>query len=403
MLGGGNLGLAVLVGAGLVLGYLAHLVFRAHRVSDVGLLMLAGLLLGPVLGVADPASLKPAMPFLSALALVIVLFEGGLELDWLEAKPHAGRAFALTLVTWTLTALGVAAACVLMLGMSFPLAALFGAATAATGMLVVIPLLGQIRATPEARTILTVETSVGDMLGALVVGTGSALLLSGASPLLGAASLVARLFVGAAVGILAGVAWARVMHRLNPGKHGYALTLGALLLTYAGAEGLGGSGFLAALAFGLFLGNARSLVRVGGLRGLAPMPESLRGTQSEILFALRSVYFLFLGLSIPRALLTPGFLALGVAFLVVIVLVRIVGVRLTQRDGPSRGVILAMMPRGLATAATAAIPAAMGVPGADGFGAYVFALILAADLATSVALWLVLRQQSAEVPASALA
>src|SRR5581483_7701093 len=194
--------LFVLLGAALALGYAAHLVFRAHRVSDVGVLLLAGLALGPGLQVIRPDALAPAMPFLSALALVIVLFEGGLELDWRRTKPFAGRALTLTFATWVFGALLVALVAWKIVGLALPLALLLGCAVAATGMLVVIPLLAQIGASDEPRAILTVETSLGDMLGVLAVTTGAVIVVGGASPWVGAATLGARFVVGAAVGVL---------------------------------------------------------------------------------------------------------------------------------------------------------------------------------------------------------
>ncbi len=387
-----SLGFITLLGGALAAGYAGHLVFRRFRVSDVSFLIALGILAGPVLGLVDPGPLAPAIPFLSPLALVVVLFEGGLELAWEDIRAHANRALGMGLTTWALTGVLVGGAAWLLLGLPPALALLFGYAVAATGMLVVIPLLQQVNAPTEARVILTVETSLGDLLSAVVVTTVAGMMLAHGSPAQGLGLLAARFTVGAAVGLLAGLAWARLLHRWRPEKHAYMVTLAALLLAYVVTQRLGGSGYLAALAFGLTLGNAPALMRLGGIDDLAPLPSASRGLQSELIFLLRSIYFVFLGLSIPRSVLTPGFALAGLGLLAALLLARVVGIGLAARRSPSRGLLLAMMPRGLATAVIAAIPVAMGVPGTERFPAYCFLVILAADLATSVGLWWVARR-----------
>ena len=62
-----------LVGALLMLAFLANRVFRVTRVPDVLVLMALGLVLGPVLGFVDPAHLSSTTNVLGALAIVLVL------------------------------------------------------------------------------------------------------------------------------------------------------------------------------------------------------------------------------------------------------------------------------------------------------------------------------------------
>lgn len=383
----GPLALFVVVGGALAVGYAGHRFFRRYHVSDIVFLLLAGLIAGPILGLVDSAILAPAMPFLAPLALMVVLFEGGLDLAWADIKAHAARGVTLALCVWTLTTVTVATVGVAFLGFSPMVAVLFGFCVAATGMLVVIPLLAHVRAPPEARVILTLETSLGDLLSAVVVTTLSSILVLGGSPAMGVGLLTTKFFIGASAGILAGVLWARWLHVFAPSNHGYPVTLAALILAYAAAEALGGSGYLCALAFGLFVGNAPALMRRGGIANLAPLQPMMRAHQSEVIFLLRAVFFVYLGLTVPASTLTPRFAFVAVALLAAMVIARYVGVLLSGPKDPSTRVLLvSMMPRGLATAVIAAIPVAMGVPGTADFLAYTFAVIVAADLATSVGL-----------------
>src|SRR5580704_10558144 len=74
-----------LVGALLMLAFLANRVFRVTRVPDVLVLMALGLVLGPVLGFVDPAHLSSTTNVLGTLAIILVLFEGGWT--WTCAAP----------------------------------------------------------------------------------------------------------------------------------------------------------------------------------------------------------------------------------------------------------------------------------------------------------------------------
>lgn len=387
---GGLLSLFLLIGGAILAGFIGHLLFKRYRVSEVLLLLGLGLLVGPLLRLVDPTLLTGAFTFLGPLGLLIVLFEGGLELAWEDLRKHAGRALGMSLLTWLLTAGAIALVAHLLLGLSPVIALLLGVATCATGILVVIPLLTQLKAPADARVMLTVETSLGDLLSAVATTAIAGMLVLGATPMAGLGAFGSKFLVGAAMGVLAGLGWARVLCEMKGQRHGYALTLAALMLAYVAAEELGGSGFLMALAFGLVVGNAGVLSRAGGIPRLATLAPDMRLYQSEIIFIVKSLYFVYLGLVVSRDVFLPGHLLAGAAMVAAMVLARVVGVNLALagsgmplRD-PTRLLLVGMLPRGLATALIAGIPVAMGVPGTEGFLTYTFLLIVGADLATTL-------------------
>ncbi|MDI6739678.1 MAG: cation:proton antiporter [Candidatus Edwardsbacteria bacterium] len=64
--------------------FLAHLfasLFTRTRVPDVLLLIVLGNVVGPVLGIVKPAHFGMVGVFLTTITLVIMLFEGGLDLE----------------------------------------------------------------------------------------------------------------------------------------------------------------------------------------------------------------------------------------------------------------------------------------------------------------------------------
>ena len=68
--------------------FVSNRVFAFTRIPDVVLLMALGVLLGPVLGLVPAAELDKATKLLGTLAIILALFEGGLELNLRDTLRH---------------------------------------------------------------------------------------------------------------------------------------------------------------------------------------------------------------------------------------------------------------------------------------------------------------------------
>lgn len=393
----------LLIGVSVLAGFLGHALFKRHRVSDILLLLFVGFAIGPLLGLVDASILRGAMPILGPIGLALVLFEGGLELRWDDLRRHGASAVGFTLLGWTLTVGALTVTTHLALGLPWHLALLLSAAVGATGIVAVIPMLAQVRAPPKARVWLTVETGLGDLLSAVVVTSLSTLYVFGGGPTVLGATLAARFALGAAVGVLAGLAWARVLFHVKEKTHAYALTLGALLVTYAITELLQGSGYLGALVFGLVVGNAPALMREGGVPALDSLSQRGREHQGEIIFLLRSVYFVYLGLSLSRDMLDARHALAIAAFGGAMLVARLVTVFATHRAKDAEStrahlLLVSMMPRAMAAAVLASLPLAAGVPGTERFVADALLVIVAADICTTIGMWLYGRRHPIGAP-----
>lgn len=135
----------------------------------IALMLVAGIVAGPLLGLIDPARDFGALrePIIK-LAVAVILFEGGLSLKFRELR-HAGVAVFMLVfvgvpVGW---ALGTAAA-YYGAGLPFELAALFGGVMVVTGPTVIVPLLRTLNITPRVKHILKWEAIVNDPIGALL-------------------------------------------------------------------------------------------------------------------------------------------------------------------------------------------------------------------------------------------
>lgn len=407
-----DLGTAFLaVGAIIFIGFLASLVFERTKVPDLLFLIVLGLFLGPILGTFFGISLVPlnllklATPYLAALALMIILFDGGMNLNVRQVVSRAGVSVVHTAITFFGSVFVTAMVAILLLGYPLLVAVLLGAILGGTSGAIVIGLVRGMSMSEDTRTILVLEATITDVLciiGALtVIGV-----LSGGGTLGETIGDIAAAFlVALAVGVVAGLLWLRVLSNMQRKPFGFMITIAALFILYAGTEVLGGSGGMAALTFGLILGNHRqiaaSLAKGRRLSGLTKMwnpllvDDSFKQFHSEITFAVRTFFFVFLGFSftLPFAVdwkvrsPIPGVSLLDNTFALILLGVTLiflgiwavramasrVTVRLHRESRNDRRAISIVMGRGLAAAVLASLPFAVSAfsdPGNPAYGLY---------------------------------
>lgn len=193
---------------------------------------------------------------IGVVALILILFEGGLTTKPSDLRRVALPGFLLSNVGVLLTALVTAAAVVLLLGLPWSTAFLLGAVVSSTDAAAVFDLL---RRTPLPRrlgAILEVESGANDPFA--IVLTLGLLEAWRASP--APAEWLwfggAQLFGGIAGGVAVGAAGAWVLRRaeLRASTLYPVLALAIAGLAYAITARLGGSGFLAAYLAGIFVG-----------------------------------------------------------------------------------------------------------------------------------------------------
>jgi NhaP-type Na+/H+ or K+/H+ antiporter len=131
-------------------------------------LLAAGFLVGPVFGQLDPqATFGPLLSPLVSIAVAIVLFEGGLSLNFAEIRETSPTVRRLILfgapATW---GLGFLAAHYLA-GFTAPTAAIIAGIMVVTGPTVIMPLLRQVRLPRRPASLLRWEAIVADPIGAL--------------------------------------------------------------------------------------------------------------------------------------------------------------------------------------------------------------------------------------------
>jgi potassium/hydrogen antiporter len=396
------------MGGLLVLAFVANRLARRTGVPDVLVLMATGLLIGPIFHLVDATRFEPYTQVFGTLALILILFEAGLELDLSETLSHFGSSLFLALATFGVTTLGIAVLCKYALEIPRIEAYLVGSVIGCMSSAVVIPVLKQLPLRRAVGVTLTVEASFGDALGALTTGVllgiavgplaggestpVSALLSklglsSGAHALSGGlvGSFFLHILVAAIMGGLLGLAWTRLLPFLAEQNFWHVLTLAATLLLYSATKAAGGSELFAVMVFGFMLAN---FPRHGGaiasaIDKRAAAQHRMLSFHSELGFLIRTFFFVIIGVitnlhGIRRFILeTLGILA--VIFLVRILVVQ--ASRLVWRgiDRGERELAYYLTPRGLINAVLA-IEVVKALPDMKFLPALAFGAILSTNI-----------------------
>ncbi|MDP6582255.1 MAG: cation:proton antiporter, partial [Vicinamibacterales bacterium] len=366
------------VALALAAGILAQSVSRLLRLPGIVLLLASGALLGPEgVGWIEPRSLGDGLFGIVDFGVAIILFEGGLNLEWSRLKRQ--EAAIRRLITWgtLVTFVGASALAVLLLGWRWNIAILFGALVVVTGPTVIQPLLRDMRLKPRLKTILEAEGVLIDPIGALLAGFILQLVTGQGETSLASQTGDVALSIG--FGLLAGLAAgfllaAALRYRVLI-AHGYEniFTLaGVVLLFEACDQVMPPSGLVAVTVAGVVIGNLET--RVG---------EDLREFKDQLTVLLVGMLFILLAADVAlddvRALGVGGLTVVGGLILVVrplSVWFSTRGVKLTTRE---RVFIGAIAPRGIVAAAIATITATaletQSIEGGTALRALVFSTI----------------------------
>lgn len=138
------------------------------RMPAIVLMLLAGVLVGPVFGILDPsAAFGDLLQPMIAVAVAIILFEGGLTLNF-HSLAGAGRG-VMRLVKYGAPLGWIASTLVLHYGagLGWETSAVFGGIMIVTGPTVIAPLLRQARLSKRPAALLQWEAIINDPIGAL--------------------------------------------------------------------------------------------------------------------------------------------------------------------------------------------------------------------------------------------
>ncbi|MDP9240925.1 MAG: cation:proton antiporter, partial [Actinomycetota bacterium] len=232
---------------------------------------------------------------LVTVALIIILFEGGLHIGWTRLRPVVGPVAVIGVAGTFLTTGALAVLAHLAFGLDWWAALLVGTAIAPTDPAVVFSVLGQREVSGPTGTLLEGESGANDPVGiALMAGLLGAGGITAASLVGIAGAFALQMVVGSLFGLVGG--WAlRWMRRriVLPSEGLYPIqTLTGALAVFGAATVAHGSGFLAVFIAGVHLGD-----------GQAPYKIEIERFHSALASLGEIVAFVVLGLTVDLGVL----------------------------------------------------------------------------------------------------
>lgn len=324
------------------------------QMPAIVLMLVAGILAGPVTGAVDPelAFGELFRPIVS-VAVAVILFEGGLTLNFAELRTTAPAVRKLVFLGaplgWLLSTLAARYGA----GLSWESAVVFGGILIVTGPTVVTPLLRQAKLAPRPASILRWEAIVNDPVGALAAVLAFEVITTvySATTLAEAAMhLAIGITLAVIVGYAAGWVLARGFRRgWVPEYMKVPVLFGMVLAVYASTDHvLHESGLLAVTVMGIVMANAN-----------LPSLEELKRFKEHITVILVSGVFILLAASLNVDMIT-GLNWRAVLFVVLIVfiarpvavLASLYGTDLSRQE---RSIIAWIGPRGVVAVAVAGL------------------------------------------------
>ncbi|MEO0360750.1 MAG: sodium:proton antiporter, partial [Pseudomonadota bacterium] len=350
------------------------------QLPAIVLMLAAGLAAGPFTGLIDPqAQLGDLFRPVIAVAVAVILFEGGITLNFRELGTTRPVVRRLVWVGAPLGWLFSTLACRYVAGLDWASSVVFGGILVITGPTVVIPLLRQARLAQRPAAALRWEAIVNDPVGALfaVFAFEVAIALSGAVTLGQALGhLALGVVVATVVGFAAGRATVVAFQRgWAPEYMKAPILLASVLAVYASTDAvLHESGLLAVTVMGVVIGNAR----------LPSLTELIRFKEHMTILLVSGV-FILLAASLDLALIAGLDWRAALFVVVVIVVARplAIGLALLGTDLPKRerAMVAWVAPRGVVAVAVAGFfggeLAALGYPGGAELAALAFVLVTA--------------------------
>ncbi len=378
------------------LSIIFSVMFEKFRIPDVLLLMILGMILGPVLHVVSPADFGKVGEVATTIALIVILFEGGVNLKIDVIKESLDDTLGIMLSSFIVTTLSVFLIVHYSAGIDWLSALITGTILGGTSSAVVVPIINSLNLSEKSYIILFLESAFTDVICIVV---SFALLSAYDSGSLSVGRIIGKILasftMAGLIGFLGATVWGAIIRRMRRIPNTMFSTLAFVFIIYGIAEFLGYSGAIASLAFGISLANLVKIpkdkipFKIRGLR-FSTVTKTERTFYSEVVFLLKTFFFVYLGLSMRLA----DFWVISIGFFITLTLMfgRLVVIRIFRaKDIPwmDASYMSVMIPKGLAAAVLASIPAQKGIPGGNMIRDIVYSVVFFSILFSAISVPLI--------------
>ena len=398
---------------GLIIAIIGLLIFAAHlfsaifsrrRIPDVLFLIIIGLVIGPLTHWVDSEKLTLLGSILSAVTLVLILFESGIQLGFKTLKDSFKPSLKLTALNFIISAIAVWLLGWLVLKIDPIISLMLGCVLGGTASAVVIPTVRQLRMSQKSAAILILEAAIGNVFSIVLA---LALLEAIKSQHVEFGMIFGTIFssfiLATVIGLLGSIFWALILDKVRNIKYSVLTTPAFVFIIYGINEWMGYSGAIAALAFGIGMANIDGIYDSLLKKVIKKRPANLNDTEralfSELVLLLKTFFFVYVGMSIQLTYWQPIVIGLGLTLVLYTLRIPVVRFAISKKDhipDKEQMYMSAIDPKGL-TAAVLATQAVSYIPDIQ-TGMFikniVFSVILCSIVINSILIPLIAREKA---------
>ncbi|MDD3876270.1 MAG: cation:proton antiporter [Bacteroidales bacterium] len=376
----------IIIGLFIFWGHYLSGVFERKSIPDVLGLMFIGVLIGPIFHLIDPLSFGKFGSLFSNLVLVFILFESGTDLKISEVKASFKESVGITTVGFLTTWITIFLFCKFIFGLSVLSCLFIGATLGGTSSAVVIGLVKKISVRPKTSATLIIESAETDVFTLAIPLSILGLMITGEmNPGTVVSQFVSSLILALIFGITGAFLWSFIINKIPTLKTTKFSTPAFLFILYGITEYLNFSGPLTVLSFGIGIGNLqyfepKLLEKVVPNQSIV-LPPDEKVFFSEMVFLLRTFFFVFIGVSIQINRI--DWLLWGALMTLVLYVLRILVVKMViTKTTPllDKATMAIMIPKGLGAAVIATLPIQEGHPDGLVIQSICFSVILFSTL-----------------------
>ncbi|MBP7244796.1 MAG: cation:proton antiporter, partial [Bacteroidia bacterium] len=356
----------IILGLFIFWGHYLSGVFERKSIPDVLGLMLIGILIGPVFHLIDPSTFGKFGSLFSNLVLIFILFESGTDLKISEVKESFKESAGITAVGFLVTWIVTFALCKLIFNLPNLTCLFIGSALGGTSSAVVVGLVKKMSIKAKTSTTLIIESAETDVFTLAIPISILGLMITGQVQTNTVLSqFISSLVMSLIFGVGGAFIWSFIINKFPTLKTTKFSTPAFLFIIYGLIEYLNFSGPLTALSFGIAIGNLqyfepKLLERVIPNHSIV-LPQDEKLFFNEMVFLLRTFFFVFIGLSIHIERI--DWLLWGAAITFALFAVRILVVKFViSKSTPllDKATMSIMIPKGLGAAVIATLPFQQG-------------------------------------------
>jgi cell volume regulation protein A len=390
-----------LIGILLIIGFLADFLFKKTNFPDILILLALGFLIGPVLKIIDPSEIAPYSQLIASLALVVIVFNAGIEFEFSKVISSAPRTLILVVFGVAFSIAAVAAPFHYLFNWKLLDSILLGTIVGGTSSSIVMPLISRTNVPNQVSSLLSLESVLNSpvvIVIALVLLESTMAGESGIALSTVGIDIVTKFLLGLSIGVIAGLFWLWILTLLQKEDYNDILTLAVVFLLYFAVEKISGSGVIAALVFGLILGNGVGVSKLLKLRRTAEATEIMKKFTTQIYFFIKTFFFIYLGLIITFG--DPMLAVVGIVISLILLLVRYIAVLITSIGNrtllSSRGILTTMLARGESAAVLVQIVFAAGIANAGAYPDMIMAIIITTVILSALGILIYGRENNRE-------